>query len=360
MNKKTLIVLVTAAAIAVLSLKGKNLLEERKSQISNASLPQQKEISIRLIKPKQGRLEEKNSYLAHVQSDKSIAVSTKLTGYIEHIAVEESQKIQKGDLLARIDDKELRSAILGLQSTYAQQKSDADLAKQIYHRNIQLYKVGGLAKEQVDISRVAMQNKEAIAVNTQEKIMQLKHQLSYLTIRAPFDGEIETVMQHEGDLATPGKPILSLNNGNKKLVFSYTAEASPIQKGQKVFIGEKETGEIKTIYATAQNGLMRAETANIPTLSVPVDSFLHIEVLKKEASGCLLPNDAILHDKEGSFVMGYAKNAFTPLPVQLIMQEDSDSLVEPCPDIPIAQASEPKLKQLPLYGKVHIAGTIDE
>lgn len=360
MNKKTLITLITAAAIAVLALKGKNLLEERKSQISNASLPQQKEISIRLVKPKQERIEERNSYLAHVQADKNIDVSTKLTGYIEYIAVEESQKIYKGDLLVRIDDKELRSAIDALEITYAQQKGDADLARQIYHRNIQLYKVGGLAKEQMDISKVTMQNKEAIAINTKQKMIQLKHQLSYLQINAPFDGEIETIMQYEGDLATPGKPILSLNNGNKKLVFSYTAEASPIQKGQKVFIGEKETGKIKTIYATAQNGLMRAETENIPTLSAPVDSFFHITVLKKEASGCILPNDTILHDKEGSFVMGYEKNEFTPLPVQVIMQEESVSLVEPCPDIPVAQASEPKLKQLPLYGKVHVAGTTDE
>lgn len=51
--------------------------------------------------------------------------------------------------------------------------------------------------------------------NTQEKIDSLTHQLSYLGIRAPFDGVVDKLMLHEGDLAATGKPILALSNGKK-------------------------------------------------------------------------------------------------------------------------------------------------
>ncbi|MCD6654570.1 MAG: efflux RND transporter periplasmic adaptor subunit [Sulfurovum sp.] len=360
MNKKTVITIITIVLTAGLLIKGKNLLEERKEQISNASLPQKEEIGINLIKPRQGTLQDKASYLAHIEADKSITISTKLSGYIEHITVKESQKIHKGDLLVRIDDKELRSTIDGFEATYAQQKSDAFLAKSIYARNVKLYKAGGLAREQVDISHVAMQNKEAIAANTKQKIIQLNHQLSYLQILAPFDGEIDAIMLHEGDLATAGKPILSLSNGEKKLVFSYAAGDVPIKERQKVFIGKEKVGEIKTIYTMAQNGLMRAETGSTPSLPLPPGSTLTVEVLKEESEGCILPNDTIVHNKEGNFIMAYAEGKFIAIPIKILMQDNSESLIEPCPHAPVAQANESKLGQLPFYGKINISGTVHE
>lgn len=360
MNKKTAIAIIAIVLIAGLLIKGKNLLEERKAQIANASLPQKEEISINLIEPRQGTLQNKASYLAHIEADKSIMLSTKLSGYIEHITVKESQKIHKGDLLVRIDDKELRSAVDGLETTYAQQKSDASLAKSIYDRNVKLYKVGGLAREQVDISRVAMQNKEAVVANTKQKIIQLNHQLSYLQILAPFNGVIDAIMLHEGDLAIAGKPILSLNNGEKKLVFSYAAGDVPVKEEQKVFVGEEKVGEIKTIYTTAQNGLMQAETGNTPSLPLPPGSTLTVEVLKEESQGCILPNDTIIHNKEGNFIMVYTEGNFTAMPIKLLMQNNSESLVEPCPHTPVAQANESKLGQLPFYGKINISGTVYE
>ncbi|MDQ1325585.1 MAG: HlyD protein, partial [Campylobacterota bacterium] len=318
------------------------------------------EIGISLVRPQQGTLQDKASYLARIEADKSIALSTKLTGYIGHIAVKESQKIHKGDLLVRIDDKELRSSIDGLETTFAQQKNDAALAKSIHDRNIKLYKAGGLAREQVDISQVALQGKKAVAANTEQKMIQLKHQQSYLQIHAPFDGEIDEVILHEGDLATMGKPILSLSTGDKKLVFTYAAGTKPIKEGQKVFINKAEAGQIKTISTTAENGLMRAETGNISSLSLPTGSTLHIQVLKNEAKGCIIPNDTILHNKEGNFIMTYTEGKFMALPIKITMQEDDKSLVEPCPHTPVAQANESKLGQLPFYGKVHISGTVHE
>jgi multidrug resistance efflux pump len=60
-------------------------------------------------------------------------------------------------------------------------------------------------------------------VTTKEKIKQLKHQKSYLSIKAPFAGEVDAILQYEGDLALTGKPILSMSNGVKKLNFSFVA-----------------------------------------------------------------------------------------------------------------------------------------
>ena len=355
-TKKIIIRLIMIIAVVALVIKAKGLLEKRKAQIANEALPTAVSVSVSVVKPVQGMMQNRESYLAQVGSDKSIKLSTKLAGYVERVYVEESQKVKKGDQLIQIDETELQSSIQALQATIIAQRNDLALAKSIYARTMKLFKVGGLAKEKLDISKVAMQAKEAVIENSMQKIEQLKHQLSYLKIVAPFDGEIDAILLHEGDLAASGKPILSMSNGVKKLLFSYTAHRNAIAKDHLVFAEGQKVGRIKSIYTISQNGLVSAEVKLTSTLDLPVGSSINIEVLTKEAKGCIVPTDTILHKKQSAFAMTYAEGKFSPVKVNVEMQDANRMLISPCPEYPIAQASEVKLAQLPAYDKVNIIG----
>jgi len=358
--KKIIITIVIIVTIAGLMMKGKGLLESRKAEVDNASLPTSAFLRVSVVSPTQGLMQHKESYLARVSSDKSINLSTKLAGYVERVFVEESQKVKKGEVLVQIDETELQSSIKALRTTFAAQHNDLALAKSIHRRNVKLFKVGGLAKEKLDISKVAMQTKESVIENTVQKIEQLNHQLSYLNIVAPFDGEIDAILLHEGDLAASSKPILSMSNGVKKLVFSYVPQDASIQKDQLVWAEGQKVGHIKSIYTTSQNGLASAEVklAFIPDL--PVGSSISIKILTKEAKGCIVPSDTVLHKKEGTFVMTYTEGKFTPFQVNVKMQDADRLLISPCPATVVAKASEAQLAQLPVYDKVQIIGTKDE
>lgn len=359
-KKKIVIRLVSIIAVVALVIQGKGLLESRKAEIADQTLPGVESVTVSVVNPAQGTVQNRESYLAQVESDKNINLSTKLTGYVEHVFVEESQKVKRGEILVQIDETELQSTIRASEATLIAQRSDLELTKSIYARNEKLFKVGGLAKEELDISEVAMKAKEAVVQNTMQKIQQLTHQLSYLKIVAPFDGEIDAVLLHEGDLAASGKPILSMSSGIKKLLFSYAPHNTSIQKGQPVFAKDQKIGSIKSFYTISQNGLVRAEVtlASIPDL--PVGSSMNIEVLTKEAKGCIVPRDTVLHKKEGTFVMVYAEGKFKPFQVKVEMQEADRLLISPCPAAAVAKASEVKLTQLPMYHKVQIIGEGDE
>lgn len=355
-RKKIIIRLIVIIGVAVLMIKGKGLLESRKAEITSEAYPAVASVTVSVFNPTQGMMQNRESYLAQVGSDKSIKLSTKLAGYVEHVFVEESQKVKKGEVLVQIDETELQSNIQAVQATLMAQRNDLALAKSIYTRNVKLFKVGGLAKEKLDISKVAMKAKEAIAQNTVQKIEQLSHQLSYLKIVAPFDGEIDAILLHEGALAATGKPILSMSNGVKKLLFSYAPNHTSVQKDQLVLTEGQKVGLIKSIYTTSQNGLITAEVKLTSALGLPVGSSMNIEVLTKESKGCIVPSDTVLHKKEGTFVMIYAEGRFTPLQVNVEMQEADRLLISPCPTTAVAKASEVKLAQLPAYKKVRIRG----
>jgi RND family efflux transporter MFP subunit len=353
--KKVLVTIIAIGVAIIVAINGKKLLESRKEEIKNTPTPEIKTASISLIVPKSGIVKQKEKFLAFVAFDKSIKVSTKMAGYIKKIYVKEGDKVKKGELLAKIDEHDINSNISLLKTTLKQQERDYKLSKQIYERNLKLFNIGGLPKEQLDTSKVAMDAKRSAILATKLKIEQLEDQKRYLNIKAPFSGEIDSLIMHEGDLAVVGKPILSMSSGVKKLLFNYTP-SSNIKKGQPVFIEGEKIGEVSLIKNIAKNGLAEAEIKLLnPSISnIPVGVSLDIEVLTKEAKGCIVPDDTLLHKKDGVFVMVYRDGKFYPQKVSPSLEHNGKTLITPCIENPIARGSEVTLAKLPIYGDIKI------
>ncbi len=352
--KKIIIGVLTLIIIAGVAFKAKALMEERKEEIVQEPLPKKATLSVSLSQAKQGTMREEQSYLAIVQSDKSIKIATKMAGYIEHLYVEESQWVEKGKLLASIDESDINSNIALLRTTLAQQQNDLALARQIYNRNKKLYSVGGLAKEPVDTSKVIMQGKSSAIQATKQKITQLQEQKNYLKIKAPFSGEIDTLLMHQGDLAVAGKPILSLSNGTKKLIFSFVPNKEEVKVGQDIYLDMQKIGKIKKILTLAKQGLIQAEVALNKKINLPIGSTLNISVLTKQQDGCIVPSDTLLHKTNGTYLMVYKNGKFSALKIKTIMSQENQEMITPCPTNQIARGSEVLLAKLPVYGEVEI------
>jgi RND family efflux transporter MFP subunit len=357
MTKKRFVMIVALIAVAALLIKGKGLLGERKEAIKDEAVPAKETLTVSLVNVKKGTLQNRIPLLAQILADKQIQLSTKLAGYVEKVLVEESTRVKKGDVLVRIDAIEIHSNIDALKTTLNAQRSDLVLVKSIYTRNKKLHAVGGLSNEQLESSKVALNLKASALESTKQKIAQLEHQLSYLKIVAPFDGTIDNIFLHEGDLAAAGKPILSMSNAKKKLVFSYSpVQQSLIKKEQNVYLNGEVIGYVKSIYNTAKNGLISAEATLSKEIIQPAGSSVTIEVLAKEQTGCILPDNTIVHKKRGTFVMAYEKGKFVARKVEVVMQDKSRIIISPCPKTVVAQASEVKLAQLPAYNKADTGG----
>ena len=352
--QRAISILMGLAVVAFLATNGKALLEKRQKEIVQEPIPKKRTISVSLTHAKQGKMRETQSYLAVVESDKSIKVATKMAGYIQQIFVEESQWVKKGMLLATIDQSDINANIELLRTTLSQQQNDLALAEQIYNRNQKLYEVGGLAREQVDVSLVVVQGKESAIEGSRQRIAQLQEQKNYLKIKAPFSGEVDMLLMHEGDLAVAGKPILSMSNGTKKLIFSFVPTKEDIKKGQPIYLDMQEIGRVKKILTLAKQGLVQAEVALNKKLNLPTGSTLNINVLTKQQEGCLVPSDTILHKIEGDYLMEYKNGQFSAFKVEVQMNQGDEELITPCPSNAIARGSDVLLAKLPVYGEVEI------
>ena len=357
MNKKRFITILFVIGVIILGIKGRTLLKDRQEEIKKQPLPTLQEVTVETTKAKTGTLYQKTPFLAQVEGDKSIKLSTKLAGYVKKVYVKESQKVKKGQILVTIDAKELKANEEALRSALKAQENDLILARKIYQRNKKLYKVGAISKEMLETSEVGVKMKSSVVENTKQKLVSLKNQLSYLDIKAPFDGKIDAIILHEGDLAVTGKPILSMSDKEKKLVFSYAfTKNTPIKVSQPVIKDAKIIGKIKTIYNTAKNGLSVAEVKLTKNIKEPIGSSVNIDVVTKHYKGCIVPDDTILHKKDGEYVMVYDDKRFVPKKVKVLISSDDKVIISPCVKLSLARASEAKLSQLPLLDRVNIAG----
>ncbi len=351
--KKVIILLLILALFGSAAM----LLKKRRQSIENAATPTPLTYQVKVVPATIQRLEQTRPFLARLTARETAGISSKLSGRIKAVLVRENQPVKEGDLLIQIDDQEITASIQALQASLKAQEKDVQYTGSLHERNRDLFKVGGLSREKFESSEVAYAAKQASFEATRQKITALEVQLSYLNLKAPFDGTVGTIFSRTGDLASPGRPLLSINSPGQKLTFSYVPGDFAIRTGQAVFLKGRLMGRVITLYSDAANGLAVAEVdVDIP-LDLPNNSYLTIDVLTFAETGCTVPLDALLREKEGARVMVHANGKFTSFPVSVIAENRNHALIEPCPTAPVAVAAEAKLSQLPSYDNVLVHGS---
>ena len=354
---KKLLLLVVIIVIGALGAK--KLISE-KDKMTQAPTPKMLNYSIKTTQAKEQTLHQKRLFLAQVQSDKEIKIMTKLSGRIKALHVSESQKVKKGDILVEIDDRALLINIKTLEDTLHVQSIDIENSRATLKRSEKLFKANAISKEKLDAIALQLVSKLAQKDATADKINALKVDLDYFRIKAPFNGVVSHIYQHEGDLASFSKAVLSLNSFSKKMQFSFVDSANEIKIKDRVLINNEEIGHVSKIYPNAQNNLSIAEIEVTKRLSLRSKSYISIEVITKSLQGCALPLNTLLHVKNATYVLAYNNNAFEKREVQVEIEDGSSAIISPCINERVALSSESKLSILPFYKNITILGESDE
>ncbi len=346
--KKYLLVLL----LVLLMAGGVVLLRKRKAAIEEAPTPRSLACTVRTVQPQTRSVTSTMSFLARMEAVDSAAISSKLSGRILEMPVRESDRVGRGDLLVRLDDRELRATRQSLQAQLAAAQEELDYSRTLVERDQALYSAGGLALEKLQASQVALARSRATVRDLQEKIRSLDSQLSYLNLIAPYDGIVGTVSLRPGDLASPGRPILTLNSLDRKLTFRFIPGDDTIRIGMEVRWQGDRIGTIARIYDDASNGLSVAEVRPDPEHrpDLPAKSYLTVTVVTGRATGCSVPLASLLHRPEGTTIMVYRQDHFEEQSVRVTVQGRTHALIAPCTDAPVAVGPEARLSLLPTYG----------
>ena len=145
-----------------------------------------------------------------VEPVRQSTVAAQASGRIATLLVRAGDTVRAGQVLATIDDRE---ASAGLQRSQAQvNQADAELrnAQANLERTRDLQGKGFVSKAALDTATTQRegaqaQRDQAVAGARQSGLSQ-----SFTRVTAPFDGRVLQTLAEAGDLAVPGKPLLTL------------------------------------------------------------------------------------------------------------------------------------------------------
>lgn len=153
----------------------------------------------------------------YVVAQRKSAVASKTTGMLEWIGVEEGSKVVAGQIIARLENKDLEAAVrqakAALQNAKAiREQSRAELAdaEKSFQRQKDLLTSGIVSQSDYDIAETRFRRASASTASAEAGIaiaaaalQGANINLGYSLIRAPFDSVVLTKNADVGDIITP-------------------------------------------------------------------------------------------------------------------------------------------------------------
>lgn len=148
--------------------------------------------------------------IGSIESTRRSTIASRLTAQIISIEVHAGDVVKKGDVLARLDDRDIRARVDQGKESLRAAESERDLAQRELNRLEPLYERGAASTTEVDQWRSRLEQGVADVARARSVIDELSVQLSDATILAPFDGVIIDRAAEPGDLTGAGTSILTM------------------------------------------------------------------------------------------------------------------------------------------------------
>jgi RND family efflux transporter MFP subunit len=346
--KKIILIIIVIGVVAAAGL----FLKSQKKAVAELPKPTLLHYTVDTATAQKKTVKETRHFLAQLLASKSALIASKFSAEIKKIYVKENDIVKKGQILIALDDTDMKTNIASAKQQKDALVLDVANAKRSLERSKNLYAAEAISQEQYDNAVVLYKNKLSTLKNLDEKIKQLNAQLKYLNITAPFSGRVGTIFVDEGNLALPGKSIVSLNSDDQKLIFSYAQTAQAIVEGQDVLVNGEVIGKIYRRYDDAKNAMLVAEVKLTKALPNANKSYINIDVVVAQMKGCAIPLNAIVHRKDDNAIMIFKENHFEAKSIDILLQDTQNAIIKECPQYPFATASEAKLTLLPTLGTI--------
>lgn len=159
-----------------------------------------------------------------VQSEERIQISSRITGYIQKIFVHEGDEIKKGKSLVEIDPTEIEATIRRAQAVVKSATTSLRDLKSDVSRLAKLKQKRVVSQENYRKATVKRDVADSMLAEAKAALDSTLAQRRYATIKSPFDGITVGRHKEQGDLTSPGTPILTIESKKRFLFETFVAE----------------------------------------------------------------------------------------------------------------------------------------
>jgi len=183
---------------------------------------------------------QSSEYVATIKSRRSTELLPQVSGQLTEIHVHSGDHVKAGELLMEIDARQQRATVDSLRATELQKKALNDYDTIEEDRQRKLFDAGVTSRDAYEQAQQAFQNAKADYQSAVGARKAGEQELSYYTIRAPFDGVVGDIPVHVGDFVSPNQSpatILTTIDDNSHLeayIYIPTERATEVHQGLAV------------------------------------------------------------------------------------------------------------------------------
>jgi RND family efflux transporter MFP subunit len=156
-----------------------------------------------------------------VEAVQQSVISAQVSGRITQLSVKAGDRVQKGQLLVKIDSQAAAQQANVSQAQVSSAKAQLDVARKELERQQYLFKKNYLSQAALDQAEAQFKATEAAVRGSSAQAGAADTQTGFYTLTAPYSGTVADVAATVGEMALPGKPLLTLYDpGEMRVVAS--------------------------------------------------------------------------------------------------------------------------------------------
>lgn len=251
-----------------------------------------------------------HKYTGSIEAHQRVILSARVTAVVKEIPFREGQTVEKGQLIALLDDQEMTEELGRLKASEQRTRSELDFWEIQLRRDEKLFKAGTIPERNRDESRRMVATlKASLRENGEEQAM-ARTRRDYTVLSAPFDGRIQATYVLPGELAMPGKSLVELvaSSPLKAVVSVPQSDLTGLGTGLPVqvripAVNAVLAGRVDQLYPALEPG----------TRTATLETFLHSDtegllpgmqadvevILQSEEAALVLPFEA-LRERDGA------------------------------------------------------------
>ena len=272
--------------------------------------------------------------LAELRSDRDVLLSSKLSARITNI-VKSGDTVHKGQVVVTLDHDDLlaRKEALQLQNysldaEISAQEVSLNTMQASHARTKVLLDVQGASVEQYDNETSRIASLEAGLISLQSKkaaleqnVKEVDNLLSYAVIVSPLDGLVSSTSANMGDMAMPGKPLLTIQVDSGKYLLLRTSDT--LRPTEVVFEGKNfALTPLNHTYMGLDEFRADVDTSHTSGERLPVRLLIY------RGPGVMIPLSAILEKDKQTFCFVPENDHARPVAVKVIAAGTEGVVVE--------------------------------
>ncbi|GAB5605261.1 efflux RND transporter periplasmic adaptor subunit [Sideroxyarcus sp. TK5] len=144
-----------------------------------------------------------------VEATRQSTVSAQISGRVKAIFFDVGDRVSKGQILLKIDEREAEQALAGSRAQLSQAQAALQNARLNYERSQELFKQKFISQAALDKARSDYEMAKAQAEASEAGAQQSALAQSYTSVIAPYAGVVSARMVEMGEMVTVGKPLMT-------------------------------------------------------------------------------------------------------------------------------------------------------